>query len=379
MKKILFITNISKGVSSFSLASVKAAKELGLDYYLAGNFSIVPKEKILDDEKEYGVTIKEIDLVRSPFSFKNISAYKELVKFVKEEKIDYIHCNTPIGGVLGRLVAQKCDVKRVIYQAHGFHFYTGSPLKNWLMYYPIEKWLAHKTDAIITINKEDYERATRKFKLRNHGKVYYVPGVGIDLSSFTVSDKTRIQKRKELELEENDIALISVGELNENKNNRIVIEAMSKIEYNKLHYFLCGVGSCETELRNLAESFGVNKQVHFLGYRNDVKDLYQASDIFIMPSFREGLSRSIMEAMASGLPCVVSNVRGNTDLVNEFGGYTCDPKKSIEFAKSLLDLINDPKKRLKMGQYNQDKITDFSIERVSMSIKKTYRREFDLI
>ncbi len=377
MQKILFITNISKGVSTFSLASIKAAKELGLNYYLAGNFCIVTKEKILNDEKHFRITIKQIDLARSPYSLKNIEAYKKLTKLVKKENIDYIHCNTPVGGVLGRLVARKSGIK-VIYQVHGFHFYTGAPIKNWLIYYPIEKCLAKKTDALITINKEDYQRAISKFKLRNNGKVYYVPGVGIDLSNFNLSNQTRTQKRKELCLEEKDVALISAGELNENKNNKVIIEAISKIKNKNVHYFLCGIGPCENELKDLANRLGIEKQIHFLGYRNDVRELYQASDIFVMPSFREGLSRSIMEAMASALPCIVSKIRGNVDLIDDFGGYTCYPNCSTEFSEALDNLINDSEKRRIMGRYNQNKICDFSIDKVSLLIRNIYENEFVL-
>ena len=170
MKKILYITNISYGVSSFSVAAVASAKTLGYRFFLAGNFSGASSEKIKNDEEEFGVKIINIDLARSPYSPKNITAYKQLIDFVKKENIDYIHCNTPVGGLLGRLAGKKCKVKKVIYQAHGFHFYKGAPLKNWLIYYPIERWLAHYTDAIITINKEDYERA-QGFRLRNNGKV----------------------------------------------------------------------------------------------------------------------------------------------------------------------------------------------------------------
>ena len=127
---------------------------------------------------------------------------------MKREKFDAIHCNTPSGGVLGRLAGKKCKVRKIIYQAHGFHFYKDAPKKNWLIYYPIEKWLAKYTDALITINNEDYELAKSKFQLRHNGKVYYVPGVGIDLSQYDLSDGIREKKRTELGLKETDFALI---------------------------------------------------------------------------------------------------------------------------------------------------------------------------
>ena len=229
MEKILFISNIAKKVGSFSIASLEAAKECGMQFHMAANWNQAGDEQIQADEKEYNVRIHNIALARSPYSLTNIKGLKQLISVIKEEDIDYIHCNTPIGGLIGRLAGKKCKVKKVIYQAHGFHFYKGAPFKNWLLYYPVERWLAHYTDAIITINSEDYERA-KKFKLRNKGKVYYVPGVGIDTSQYHSDRQNRMEKRKELGLVEGDIALISMGDLIERKNYPAAIKAIAKAE-----------------------------------------------------------------------------------------------------------------------------------------------------
>ena len=351
MKKILYITNISNGVSSFSIAAVIVAKRLGIEFHLAGNFSGTEKEKLDQDRKKYGIQIHQVDLERSPYSPKNYKAYKQVVNIIRENKIEYIHCNTPIGGLLGRLAGKKCKVKKVIYQAHGFHFYVGAPKKNWLIYYPIEKWLAHYTDVLITINSADFKLAKSKLKLRRNGKVCYVHGVGIDLSKYIDLDDIRKKMRTKMNLNDSDVALISVGELNANKNNRIIIEAIEKLENEKIHYFLCGEGALEKELKELAEKKGVLDQVHFLGYRTDVKELLQAADVFVMPSIREGLSRSIMEAMASGLPCVVSRIRGNSDLIKDGeGGYLCETKNVEQYVNAINQLLSISLRK-KMGVF----------------------------
>lgn len=373
MKSILYITNISNGVSSFSVTAVEAAKRLGYEFHLAGNFSGTPDEKILNDEKTYGVNIHQIDLTRSPYSSKNITAYKQLVKLINEEGIEYIHCNTPVGGLLGRLARKKCKVKKVIYQAHGFHFYKGAPLKNWLIYYPIERWLAHYTDAIITINKEDYERA-QGFRLRNNGKVYYVPGVGIDLSQYKLPENTRDIKRTELGLKETDVALISMGDLIDRKNYPVAIEAVAKANNPSLQYFICGKGPEEDKLKKMAEDLGVKEQIHFLGFRTDIKELLKAADIFLFTSKQEGLPRSLMEAMASGLPCVASRIRGNTDLLeNSGGGFLCSSIE--EYVKAILGLTNADI-RAQYGEINLERIHDFNIDAVENEIKKVYLSEF---
>ena len=376
MKKILYITNISNGVSSFSIAAVIVAKRLGIEFHLAGNFSGTEKEKLDQDRKKYGIQIHQVDLERSPYSPKNYKAYKQVVNIIRENKIEYIHCNTPIGGLLGSLAGKKCKVKKVIYQAHGFHFYGGAPKKNWLIYYPIEKWLAHYTDVLITINSADFKLAKSKLKLRRNGKVCYVHGVGIDLSKYIDLDDIRKKMRTKMNLNDSDVALISVGELNANKNNRIIIEAIEKLENEKIHYFLCGEGALEKELKELAEKKGVLDQVHFLGYRTDVKELLQAADVFVMPSIREGLSRSIMEAMASGLPCVVSRIRGNSDLIKDGeGGYLCETKNVEQYVNAINQLLSISLRK-KMGKKNLERIKKYSMEIVQNELTTCYANIF---
>lgn len=369
MSKVLFISNMAKKVGSFSVASIEAAKKCGLEFYFAANWSEASDRQIESDEKKYGIKLININLERSPWAVQNIKAYKQLVNFIKEEQIDYIHCNTPVGGILGRLAGARCNVKKVLYQVHGFHFYDGAPKKNWLMYYPVEKWLARKTDAIITINKEDFERA-KKFKLRNNGQVYYVPGVGMDLAQYNLSGEIRKIKREELGLDNGDIALISMGDLIPRKNYSVAIRAIAKINDSRLHYYICGKGPDEEKLKLLAKKSGIDKQVHFLGYRTDIKELLRAADIFLFTSKQEGLARSLMEAMASGLPCVASNIRGNTDLLegNE-GGYLCDSEDDYVNA---IKALADEKIRNLFGKNNLKTIVDYDLQSVVVAMEKTY-------
>ncbi|MEE1116149.1 MAG: glycosyltransferase family 4 protein, partial [Clostridia bacterium] len=315
-----------------------------------------------------------------PYSPKNIKAYKQLCKIIRDEQIDYIHCNTPTGGLLGRIAGKKCGVKKVIYQAHGFHFYKGAPKLNWMVYYPIEKWLAHHTDALITINQEDYELAKTKLKLRRNGKVYYVPGVGIDTTQYALSAKAREEKRIELKLAENDVALISMGDLIERKNYDTAIRAIAEANNPALQYFICGKGPEEENLKALAVSLGVSEQIHFLGFRSDIKELLAAVDIFLFTTKQEGLPRSMMEAMASGLPCVASKIRGNTDLLEGTdGGYLCETIDVSAYAEALNHLANDKILREAMGRNNLITIQKFSIETVNEEIRKVYESELSEI
>lgn len=365
--KVLFIQNVAYRVNAFALSSAIAANRMGFEFHLASSWTGYSNDidRIADEEK-YGIIIHQIDFIREPYNPKNIRAYKQIVDLIKKEHIDLIHCNTPIGGVIGRLAGLKCGIKPVIYQAHGFHFFSGAPLLNWLIYYPIEKILGHFTDAIITINSEDYSRAKNKFKLRNDGIVYYLPGVGIDTSLYQSSTCDKGSIRKSLGIPYDSIVLISVGDLNKNKNVSTVINAIKLLSDNSIHYILCGDGPLREELELQSET--IKDQVHFLGYRTDVKDLLMISDIFIISSFREGLSRSLMEAMACGLPCIASNIRGNVDLLyGEKGGLLVDPKDVVAWKDAISSVVKDNNRSL-MGIYNKSIINDYSLETV---IKKT--------
>lgn len=377
MKKILFISNITRKITSFSSSSIYAAHKMGMKFIHAANWSETPKEQIESLEKENDIIICNVPISRSPFSLSNIEAFKQLCRVVEENKIEYIHCNTPVGGLLGRLVGKKCNVKKVIYQAHGFHFYKGAPKKNWLLYYPIEKWLAHYTDALITINQEDYELAKNKVYLRNDGKIYYVPGVGIDLENYIHDNNSRIVQRRELGVSDTDVVFISMGDLIQRKNYSVAIEAISKCNNPNIKYWICGKGSEEENLEEQIKKLNLENQVFLLGYRSDIKELLNAADCFLFTSLQEGLPRSTMEAMAAGLPCVISKIRGNIDLIEEGrGGYLCDPHSSNEFSEVISKLANDTALREKMSCYNLKEIKKYSLDNVSGIIEDIYRREY---
>lgn len=373
MKKMLYILNIANRVNNFSYTSMKAAQALGFDYHIAGNWKYATDQERVEDERKYGIHIYQIDFIRTPYHIGNIKAYKQLKEIVEREKFDVIHCNTPIGGVVGRLIGKSCKIPTVIYQAHGFHFYNGAPLFNWMIYYPIERWLAHYTDALITINQEDYQRA-QSLKLRNHGKVYYVPGVGIDVEQYKHRNNERESKRLELGLSENDIAVISAGDLINRKNYKVSIEAIAKAKNPKIHYFICGEGNQREELEKMVQKEGLKNNVHFLGFRKDIKQLLYASDIFLITSLQEGLPRSLLEAMASGLPCVVSNIRGNTDLVvDKENGYLIKQDDACGFATALNTLASDPELRRLIGRNNIERILNFDNSASEAELESVYK------
>ncbi|PQF21035.1 glycosyltransferase family 4 protein [Enterococcus mundtii] len=373
--KILYILNFASKVNSFSEASMLAAKEKGIDFCIAGSWGYRSDEERKIDELKYGIKIFQVDFHRNPINLKNIKAYYQIVEIIKNEKIDVIHCNTPIGGVVGRIAGLKCGIRKVIYQAHGFHFYSGGPKLNWLLFYPIERLLALHTDVLITINQEDYNMS-KSFKLRQKGKRHYIPGIGIDTKKFSFEDKEEIRKkiRKDINIPNDAKMILSIGELNKNKNHLSVIHSMKEVKReSNIYYAIAGTGELQKFLQQTIIDLGLQERVFLLGYRNDISKLLSATDIYILPSFREGLNASLMEAMSSGIPCIVSNIRGNRDLIEDgHGGYVVDPTNLNEISSTIQKLFGDNEIRKKMGEYNLKKIKSYDISVVVELIKNIY-------
>ena len=310
-KKGLFTATVVKThINVFHLPYLKWFKEHGYEVHVAAKNDFISEPCIIPNCDKY----YDVKFARFPFSKTNIKAYKQLKKLIQENNYDIIHCHTPVAGVLTRLAARRNKNTTVIYTAHGFHFLKGAPLLNWLIYYPVERFCARYTDKLITINKEDYERAKR-FKLRKNGKVYYVPGVGINLEKIQNLKVNVKQKKKELGISKNIPILLSVGELNKNKNHETVLQALSKLKDQNFIYLICGRGVLKEYLERKIQELHLENKAKLLGYRSDVIKILKTADLFIFPSKREGLPVSVIEAMAAELPVIASNVRGNRDLI----------------------------------------------------------------
>ena len=355
-------------LSNVNRPCLQAALDMGYEVFLGVN-----RDAPEGLPCELPITLFDSHTYRSITAFgDNLTAYRNLSRVFRENDIEVIHCNTPVGGMIGRFCAKKFRTKRVIYTAHGFHFYKGAPLFNRTVLKWAEKIMARWTDAIITMNQEDYE-AAQKFKLRKGGKVFLVHGVGITLKDFEGLSGLRQQKRAELNMSDEDIVLISMGDLVLRKNYATAIRAIAKVGNPHLHYMICGRGPELENLQNLAKELGVEQQIHFLGFRTDVKELLTAADIFLFTTLQEGLPRSMMEAMASGLPCVASAIRGNVDLIeNGKGGYLCPSTDVDGFAEAIGKIADDAALREQMRAYNLEQIKNFDISVVEQEIKEIY-------
>ena len=372
-KKVLFVATVVKThMMQFHLPYLKMFQEMGWETAVASKNDY---ENPADCQIPYCDTYYDIPFARLPWKLSNIQSYKMLKKIIDEGNFDIIHCHTPVGAMIARLAALSARKKgtKVIYTAHGFHFFKGAPLLNWLLFYPAEWLLAPVTDVLITINQEDHARARKQLHAK---RIEYVPGVGIKTEKFRNLSIDREAKRKSLGYGEQDFLLLTVAEMTPNKNHITILKALALLkdqpEFRNMHYLICGRGEMWASLEESAKELGISDHVNFLGYRTDAPELYRISDLFLFVTLREGLSVALMEAMSSAMPVICAKIRGNTDLVEEAvsGVFTENTPEAV--AEHILQLYRSPERRFALGQAASEKTLLFDEKNVLQQVKDIY-------
>lgn len=368
--KILYTATVLSHICQFHLPHMKMLQEMGWEVHAAAHDNLAVKNGLQLRNCDKFI---EIPFDRSPKSPDNFKAYKQLKKLLAEEHYDVILCNTPMGGIVTRLAAKKARKRgtKVIYMAHGFHFFKGSSKKNWLVYYPIEKHMARLCDLIITVNKEDYELAGERFGKRT--RVERIHGVGVDEGRYhPASAEEQLAMRAAEGLTESDFAILCTGELNENKDQSTLIRAAEMIrdELPGLKVLLAGNGPKEAELRALIKELGLEDTVKLLGYRTDLERVTPAMDLIVSCSHREGMPLNIIEAMLCKKPVVASHIRGHDELVTDETGALIPAGDAQGFAETVLSFAKDPEKRAAAGERGAVKAAPYSVGEV----KKEFAR-----
>lgn len=371
MKKVLLTATVQSHICQFHKALVEVLHEHGYEVHVAARDNLAEKNGMKLDfvEKVYDVPFS-----RSPKSIDNIKAYKELRGIIDKGSYDVIHCNTPMGGIVTRLAAQKARKTgtTLIYTAHGFHFYEGAPKKNWLVFYPIEKFFSRLTDKLVTITQEDYNLANREF----HCEVYRIHGVGVDERRyFPADDQMKSEIRKELGYTDDEKLILCIGELLPNKNQEMAIRMMEKLvkDIPEAKLLIAGNGPERESLESLTIELGLEGHVVLLDYCTYLEKYQKAVDLGVSCSKREGLPLNVVESMLNKNPVVVSKNRGHRELVcHEENGYLVavnDIQRMYEYSKKLL---LDEEHREKMGAQAANFAQEFNFTYVKEELKKVY-------
>ena len=380
LKKALMIASVASMIDLFNRDNIEILQTLGYEVDISCNFesgSITSQEKVnsFKDEllrKHYGVY--HIPIPRSIMKIHDIiKSYRIIKALCANNNYEIVHCHSPIGGVIARLACKNYRQfgTKVIYTAHGFHFFKGSPKRNWLIYYTIEKYVSKFTDCIITINNEDYENA-KKFK---SNMIEYVPGIGVNVEKIQNIQVDKIELRSELQLHSDDFVLLAVGQLSTRKNHVVTIKALSLIPNDKIKLVICGLGEKEKYLRDLVNELNLSHRVVITGFRSDIYKILHIVDCFVFPSLQEGLPVSLMEAMSIGLPIICSKIRGNTDLIqNGENGFLHEPDDYIGFSKSIIEISNNETLRSKMRELNLSRIENYDREIIKQKMEIIYKK-----
>lgn len=358
----------------FNKANIEALKGLGYQIELVANFENGAGPEVHNQEYVAECTKNGIGTHSIPFARHSLAGslkcLPQVKQLLKEGQYDIVHAHTETGGLILRLARGVKGKSRFFYTPHGMSFWKGSSLKSQMIYRPLERWICSGMDKNLGMNQEEVD-VLRKW---NNKTAAFVHGIGLNLERFQNAGRSKEEVRTEFGLKENDKFIVSVGELDDNKNHITVIKALAMLEHKNFKYVVCGVGPNKEMLQQYAQDRGLGEKVILAGYRSDIPDILNAADIFVFPSFHEGLPVSALEAMACSLPLVCSKIRGNVDIVkNGENGFLFEPDDFVVLSLSLEKLIDNHALSKQFGENNKIIVQQYSLDAVLDELKALYR------
>ena len=373
MKKALLLAPMGSVHRRFNSANILALKELGYEIHLVANFENGDGPEIQNSQYtekcgNSGLVVHTIPFKRHSF-WKNRPYVKQIAELIRDGGFSLVHAHTETGGLILRLVGRISGVK-YYYTPHGMSFYKGSSIISQLVYRPLEWWICGGMDMNIAINEDELA----VLKHWNPNTATLVHGIGLDIKRFQNVSGSREAIRVSLEIPLNALVVLSVGELDWNKNHTVVIDALAQLNRKDVFYLICGVGPNHNSLLEKARNLGLEQQVKLLGYRKDIPELLHASDVFAFPSYHEGLPVSLMEAMAAGIPAVASDIRGCVDLIeNTKGGYLANPSDCQQWVQALGFLFESVEKRKQISCHAKSVVMSYSFDAVKQELLSLYQ------
>lgn len=374
-QKAAYIATVYSHLAAFHLSFMADLRQEGLEVH-----AYAASDHCREEVVAAGFDCRDLPFSRHPLAPGNWRALGQLIRWLREERYEFVHVHTPNAAVIVRLAVWLAQLARpaggqrirLVYTAHGFHFYHGAPWRNWL-FYLLERSLARLTDVLITINREDEQRA-RSFPVRGH--VAYISGVGVEMERYASPDADEVGRyRKELGLAPEDFVILCTAELNGNKNQGQLLSAVHELRRNGVHavLLLAGTGRNEASLRKQAAEYGLTREVRLLGFRRDIPRLLQAADVVALLSRREGLPKALLEGMAAGKPLVATDVRGSRDLVAPGrNGYLVPLGDVTATVAALIRLHQDPPLRRRMGEYSRKLAALYDLSEIRRDVAAIY-------
>ncbi|MDR1471769.1 MAG: glycosyltransferase [Synergistaceae bacterium] len=337
--KLLIAATIPATISAFLIPYADHFRGLGwrVDAMARGAAKSEPLEGHFD-------SLIDAEWSRNPLDLNNIAKNNRRIRELSAARgYDIVHVHTPVASFVTRLALRKLRLSgrpKVVYTAHGFHFCRGGRRASNFIFRTLEKMAGHWTDKLIVINREDFE-AAKKYRVADPESLTYMPGIGLDFSAYGRREKKNsdtLKIRAELGLGDDDILYSMIAEFNPGKRHKDAIIALSKTGEDKIHLACAGDGRLLLETKDLAQSLGVEKRVHFLGRIADPRPLLEASRATIMPSEREGLSRALMESACLGVPIIGSDARGVYDIVHDHRGLLFPVGDQLALRDAMLQM-----------------------------------------
>lgn len=372
MRKALLLAPMASVHRRFNKANISALQNLGFKVELCANFANREGSELSNQKFKQECEAAGILCHSFPFERHSLTACLKILPSLKtllcKEQYDIIHAHTETGGLLLRLIGKTYGKK--FYTPHGMSFWKGSSIKSHLLYKPLEKWICRAMYQNLGMNKEEFEYLNKW----NSQSANYIHGVGLDVNKMQKTFRERNIVREEFCIEREETMIVSIGELNDNKNHITVIKALANIKRKDYKYIICGIDPNENMILHKASALGIKENVILAGYRSDIPDILNAADLFVLPSFHEGMPVSLLEAMTVNLPIICSQIRGNTDVIKDkVNGFLFDPKDTETLSKRISDLMDKPEMRKAMGE-NRKTINSYSLDIVIKELETIYSK-----
>lgn len=377
--RVIHVTTI--GITSYRalLSQCRYFSKHGLEVSFL--FSPSPEAEKL---RSLGFPVKEIYIDRKINPWTDAIAIIKICNYFRKVQPDIVHTHTSKAGIVGRIAAKLAGTPHIFHTVHGFPFHIGMPKLKHSLYLLIEKYGAGLTDIMLSQSEEDVKTAEMLGIKPRIGGLYHI-GNGVDLDEFDpgrYSSRQRLLTRNSLSINETDPVITIIGRINREKGYDDLVEALYLLR--DLPWQALFIGPDEGYLAGIESqvgNYGLTDRIHLLGQRNDITDLLAVTDIYVLPSYREGLPRSLIEAQSMTLPCVATNIRGCREVVEEgVTGFLVPPGDHVALSNALRRLLTDPGLRAQMGREGRWRMSRYFNEaevgrKVMMFYKKVLGQE----